>query len=85
MHIHGHETPGGFQIREDGRARTDTSKSSIFKRHIGFARHGQQVQHGIGGSARGRHAGDGVLKGLACEDVERRTPRFSRSMTIWPH
>ena len=71
IHVGGHEAAAGLEIDEDGSARADVVEIVDGERHFGLARHGQQVQHGVGGAAGGGHAGDGVLERLAGADVAR--------------
>ncbi len=44
-------------------------KSSIVERHAGLARHRQQMQHRVGGSARGRDTRDGIGESRARGDL----------------
>ena len=65
------ELAAGLEVDEERRAVADGLEIVDVERHAGFARHGQQVQHGVGRAAGGGHAGDGVVEGLARGDVAR--------------
>ena len=71
IHIDSNEASAGFQIHQHGSAAADLLEIVNGQRDTRFARHGQQVQHGVGGAAGGRHAGDGVGESRARGDLAR--------------
>ncbi len=66
-----HVFAGGFEIGEDGDALADACE--IIDRKFDASRlcHGEQVQHGVGGTAECDDDGDGIFKRLSRHDVAR--------------
>ena len=60
-----------FQVGEHGHAFADAGEIVKGQLHLRGMGDGEQVQHGIGRAAERDDHGDGVLKGLLGEDVER--------------
>ena len=62
---------GRREVADVGRALADDVEVVDGKRNAHFARDGEQMQHGVGGTAAGGDAGDGVLDRFAGDDLRR--------------
>ncbi len=60
-----------FQIREHGDAFADAREIVNGEFHFRGVRDGEQMQHGVGGTAQRDDHGDGVLEGFFGEDIQR--------------
>ena len=66
-----HIFAAGLEVRQKGRAVADSLKVIQIQPNINRARHGDQVQHRIGGAAQHGDHDHGVLKGPAGHNVPR--------------
>ncbi len=69
--VRSNEAAAGLEIGEQRGARADAVEVVDGELDAGFARDGQQVQHGVGRAAARGHAGNGVLQRVAGEDRAR--------------
>src|SRR5262249_26692438 len=69
--VGGNVLSAGFDIHENGGAGQDGLEIVDGEGHFGFARHGQQMQHGIGGARGAGDSGDGVFECFSGADVAR--------------
>src|SRR5579883_3042219 len=69
MHISSHKTAAGLQIAEQRNARANLVEVIDVEIDADFVRNREQVQDGVGRSAAGGDAGDGVLDRIARDDL----------------
>jgi len=62
VEVRSDETAEGLEVRQDGRAGADAVEGFQVEVNARFPGDGEEVQHGVGGTARGGHGGDGVLE-----------------------
>ncbi len=61
----------GGEVADEGRALADAVEVVDGERDVELARDGDEVQDGVGAAARGADGDDGVLDGLAGDDLAR--------------
>ena len=69
--VRGHVLAARLDIHEDGRARQDRFEIVDGEGELGLARHGEEMQHGVGGAGGTSDARDGIVEGGAGADVAR--------------
>ena len=71
IHIHGEIFAGRFDINQQRRSFANLLEIVDIQFDAGILSHGQQVQHGVGGSAGSGDGSDGIVEGGAGADVAR--------------
>src|SRR5579883_1703009 len=71
MHISSHKTAAGLQFAEQRNARANLVEVIDVEIDADFVRNREQVQDGVGRSAAGGDAGDGVLNSITRHDLFR--------------
>mmetsp|Transcript_32903 Transcript_32903/g.72662 ORF Transcript_32903/g.72662 Transcript_32903/m.72662 type:complete len:363 (+) Transcript_32903:1159-2247(+) len=71
VHVLHHVAARGLEVSDEGHAVADALEVIQGQLQAHRACHGDQMQHGVGGSTQGHDGHDGVLKGLHGHDVTR--------------